>query len=725
MKKKSNKQKTGGFDFKHMKLAAKTSIGVAAVLVLCLSVLVITTMVTASSRLLRTIRSEFTGIATENGIIVQNTLDNAASTAKDLQSYLEHSYNEYNKMLATQPIGEDGLMVPFEKNKSRIYDAELLELNYDVEGYILNTAWNAVSNDEDITGIGVFFERGAFDSSIRDYTIYVGDEDAINQTAQSYGSYDNYASQDYYTEAASLQTSVFTKPYQDQGVTMITASFPVVYQGKTKAVIVVDINIENFSKLRSTDSKYPTMFATVYSDDGTMIYDSEGLDQAGILLGDIIGAEAFSKVKENMAIGESFSSTFKKSNGKEATLFFYPIEAAGRTWWTSTALDTADLNKDANNLAYLMIGMSALTTLFILIFITVFVRRMLKPITGVVDAAEKIAQGNLNVNLTINSGDEIGMLAASFSTMTDNLRAIIDDVKYLLGEMANSNFQIHTRAENQYVGEYEGILLAVREINTNLSDTLRQIDEASEQVNSGSEQVSSGAQALSQGATEQAASVEELSATIGEISNQIQLSAANANDANRLVSEAGRGILDSNKKMDEMIQAMDEISNKSNQINNIIKTIDDIAFQTNILALNAAIEAARAGAAGKGFAVVADEVRNLAQKSAEAVKTTASLINDTVGAVGNGTRIADETAHSLQNVVEQTKLVVENIQKIADAADEQANSIQQITTGIDQISSVVQTNSATAEESAAASEELSSQAQILKDLISAFQLKES
>ena len=198
--------------------------------------------------------------------------------------------------------------------------------------------------------------------------------------------------------------------------------------------------------------------------------------------------------------------------------------------------------------------------------------------------------------------------------------------------------------------------------------------------------------------------------------------AGNAKTASDKSKELGSEILEQNRQMQKLKEAMDDIRMNSGEIGEIIRVIEDIAFQTNLLALNAAVEAARAGDAGRGFAVVAEEIRSLAGKSAEASKNTAELIEKSVRSVKHGAGIVDTAAQALEVVAQESVKMTDTVDRISKASEEQSRSITEITRNITQIASVVQTNSATAEESAAASEELSSQAQLLKDYVSRFQL---
>lgn len=383
-----------------------------------------------------------------------------------------------------------------------------------------------------------------------------------------------------------------------------------------------------------------------------------------------------------------------------------------------------NIRADQRNAIIMLIFLGICSILISILFGTYITRAITVPVSELEQAADNLARGNLRATaIGYTAKDELGHLADSMRSVVDSLLTIIQDESTLLGEMADGNFNVRSKAEEKYVGDFGKVLESIERIKTSLSNTLMQINLSSDQVSSGADQVSSGAQALSQGAAEQASSIEELAETIRGISNHVKHNAEYAEEADQRANAAGSEAVESNRRMQDMVSAMADISTSSREIGKIIKTIEDIAFQTNILALNASVEAARAGEAGRGFSVVAAEVRNLATKSAAASKDTAALIENSLNTVKSGTRIADETAHSLDSVLESVRLVTEIIGQITASSIEQADSILQIEQGIERISEVVQTNSATAEESAAASEELSAQAQLLKDLTGQFRLE--
>lgn len=358
------------------------------------------------------------------------------------------------------------------------------------------------------------------------------------------------------------------------------------------------------------------------------------------------------------------------------------------------------------------------------IMVAVTTKAVLKPIQEIDHAIDKMRSGDFSAEITYTSRDELGRMAENMRAMLISLREIVHDQMEMMMGMAEGNFAVKSKDESIYIGEFKILYDAIQEIKKRLGETFVQVQQVARRVTAGSDQVSAGAQHLAQGATQQASSIEQLAATITEITQQIkdtaEFSEGSREDTLRIQKEAAK----SNEDMQELLKAMGDISENSAQISKIVKTIEDIAFQTNILSLNAAVEAARAGVAGKGFAVVADEVRNLASKSADASKSTTALIENSLSAVQRGREITDKTAESLTRVIADINKVAESITHIAQEAMTQANSVGQISIGVDQISGVVQTTSATSQEGAASSEELSSQAQVLKHLMSQFRWDE-
>ncbi|MCL2019527.1 MAG: methyl-accepting chemotaxis protein [Oscillospiraceae bacterium] len=562
------------------------------------------------------------------------------------------------------------------------------------------------------------------------FDVFLGYPDGTATTGSGYvfdySTWTSYERGWYKLALTDMSKAHITTPYIDAqtGELCITAVHAVVKDRELIGVIAADIFVSDLLEIIMSIDLGSSGYAMLLDSNGDILvhpdsdYAPVGEDYRNI-----------AKVKDNIysdlwnqILLKDGAVSFKDSN--DVAKYYTACTLSAVDWKMVTILPKSVVTKPITNLIFLVIPI----TLTVLAVSALLVRMFVKNITGPLihlTAFMKKASSTGDISLTdedkqivgraSKTKDELGQCISASADFVARIAEVSDVLKVTANGDLTANISL--------LSERDEMGSSLQTMLSSLNSLFGNINDSTEQVSTGSRQIADSAQALASGSTEQAASVEELTATVSDISEKTKQNAVMAGKASELAKTIKQKAEKGNSQMNEMMAAVSEINQASQSINKVIKVIDDIAFQTNILALNAAVEAARAGDAGKGFAVVAEEVRNLAGKSAEAAKDTGSLIVNSIEKAEVGTRIAQETAASLAEIVDGINESSKVVAQIASSSEEQSVAVSQINNGLNQVTLVIQQNSATAEESAAASEHMSSQSNLLEELVRRFKLK--
>lgn len=522
--------------------------------------------------------------------------------------------------------------------------------------------------------------------------------------------------------AMELDHPILTEPYVDAstGKVIVSAVCKVVDSKTGNALGVMGLDIQ-LSQLVSIMGEYKigsSGSVILATESGQIVYhpDNELIQKM------------ISDVDISQNIKDAFSSQTEGNYNytmKNVSYFGSMNRVGDSGWLVLSSIPESELDSSRNAVIGIITTIFAAGSLILILLVFAVARGISNPLRKLSFIAERIAAGELDIEMETTGNDEVGMVAASLGNTVSQLKNYvnyIDEISMVLDQIAEKDLVFQLKYD--YQGRFAKVKDSMLKIRETLTATMERITQTSDQVAYGSRNISGSSGELAKGAIKQSGSLQELAATINDISYKIDQNAKDSTEARGQMVSASQELEASSQHMEELVAAMSDIKESSDEIHKIAKTIEDIAFQTNILALNASVEAARAGDAGKGFAVVADEVRNLASKSAEAAKNTTQLIAGSGHAATEGERLVREAAGSLTSAVERTGAVSQVIVRMSDVTVKQAEAIRRVLTGMEDVSSVVQANSASSEEGATASNELYEQAKRLKKLVSEFKFQQ-
>lgn len=627
-----------------------------------------------------------------------DTVEQAVNTAAD---YATKSLGDFSKFKS-----DNAYVTEFTKNYEEYFITAATHTNGAIAAYIrYNPDFTAPTS-------GLFLTRNSTSEAFQ----------SVTPTDFSIYDKSDTAHVGWYYTPVNNGAPLWMAPYLNEniGVYMISYVVPLTINGENLGVVGMDLDFTLIENMANSSDEYETLSSFILNDSNEVMYhktleygsslESANTDGGLTDLLNMLNDPAYNKSSINTSFEGIAKQAVYTSLDNGMTLVF--------------TVYNSEINSQRNIIIFASIGIEVIVIAIGTVLAMIIARNMTKPLLRLSGAAERIADGELDVEVNDDGKDEIGALSRSFSKTASRLSSYvscINEISDVLNDIADGKLDFSLT--NDYAGEFAKIKTALENISDSLNETMNDIRCASEQVAGGAEQVASGAQALSQSSTEQAASIQELTEAVSSLEGKIQTNSESVRSAFGAAEKAAAGMKESSGNMSRMMTAMAEINDASEQINHIVKTVDGIATQTNILAINAAIEAARAGEAGKGFSVVAGEIQSLASKTAEATKDIAELVKNVMERVAHGTEAADSTEKSLESVVEVSMTIENELNGIAAGSEEQTRAAERISERITEISNAVQTNSATAEQSAAASEEMSSQAQLLQERISRFKLK--